>query len=62
MAMPQSETQLEALGQARYERQLLAEITKLQGALAEERTMLHTQKTLEEGERSAEQERKAAAA
>ena len=47
-----------ALSQARDERSLLAEITKLQAALAEERNMMSTQKAQLEMEQAASHEKK----
>ena len=48
--MSGSRARLEDLIQARYERELLSQITKLQVALADERTALHTQKQEMEAE------------
>mmetsp|Transcript_27558 Transcript_27558/g.70195 ORF Transcript_27558/g.70195 Transcript_27558/m.70195 type:complete len:516 (+) Transcript_27558:87-1634(+) len=54
-------TPLNELSQARYERQLLNEITKLQTALADERSMLSAQRHAAQEEAAAERERKASA-
>jgi len=49
---------LEELSQARYERQLLNEITRLQTALAEERNIINAEKAQMETEQAQEAERK----
>lgn len=53
-------TSIKELSQARYERQLLSEITKLQAALAEERNTMAADKANSEMASSMERERKAA--
>lgn len=49
---------LQLLSQARYERTLLSEITKLQSALADERNLIAAEKAQIELEQSAEHERR----
>ena len=57
-ALPPDSDNLHQLAQARYERQLLAEITKLQAALAEERNSTMAAQEQFEAEQTAAREKK----